>query len=316
MEPSPMKLPEIADGLYPMRAVTRLTGLNPDTIRVWERRYDAVAPDRTGGNARRYSSTQVRRLLMLREAVNRGHAISDVAKLDDSALDGLLGATSALDIRSTEPHEGGDGMFAQLAEEYLGAIARFDTYRAASILNRAAILLDSRDFALYVVGPILREVGERWHRGEMSVAQEHIVSVQVKSLLFQLMRFAAAYTATRKILLATPEGHHHEFGVLIAAVIAGGRGYAPTYLGPNVPFDDLIVASDLARAEIVILSVISTVTESEAAVLAAKLELLATRTTTWLGCPPDHPVTPYLTNVRVFHRYEDMDAALTVSGNR
>ena len=62
-------------GLYPMRVVSRLSGLTADTIRVWERRYQAVSPERTGGNKRRYSGSQVRRLVLLRRATELGHSI-------------------------------------------------------------------------------------------------------------------------------------------------------------------------------------------------------------------------------------------------
>ncbi|NUN15398.1 MAG: MerR family transcriptional regulator [Myxococcales bacterium] len=304
------KLPEIADGLYPMRAVTKLTGLNPDTIRVWERRYEAVAPDRTSGNARRYSSVQVRRLVMLREAVHRGHSIGDVARLNNSVLEALLTTVDTWDTYSQEGHDISSGMFVQLAEEYLSAIARFDAPRAALILNRAASLLDPLDFALRVVRPVLCEVGERWHRGEMNVTQEHLVSVQMKSLLLPLMRFAISTTNAPRALFATPQGHTHEFGIMIAAVIAGGRGYGTTYIGPDIPVDDLFVAAELFRTDVVILSIVSTMSNIDASVLAGRLEWLATRVQTWLGCPNDHPILPYLTEVRPLHRYEDLDAAL------
>ena len=73
-----------------MRVVVRLTGLSADTLRAWERRYAAIAPGRTVGNARRYTEAQVRRLELLREAVSRGHAIGDVVELDDAAIAQLV----------------------------------------------------------------------------------------------------------------------------------------------------------------------------------------------------------------------------------
>ena len=77
---------EEPQALYPMRVVTRLTGLHPDTIRAWERRYDAVIPQRTNGNTRMFSAGDVRRLSILRELVDHGHAIGHIASLSDEAL--------------------------------------------------------------------------------------------------------------------------------------------------------------------------------------------------------------------------------------
>ena len=81
-------------GLYPMRVVSRLTGLTADTIRVWERRYQAVKPERTRGNKRRYTGSQVRRLVLLRRATELGHSIGQVAPLPDEDLHRIIGETT------------------------------------------------------------------------------------------------------------------------------------------------------------------------------------------------------------------------------
>ena len=70
---------------YPIRAVARLTGLPLDTLRAWERRYEAVVPER-GPRGRQYTEAQVERLRLLKEAVDQGHAIGTVARQDTSAL--------------------------------------------------------------------------------------------------------------------------------------------------------------------------------------------------------------------------------------
>lgn len=75
---------------YSMRSVARATGLTPDTIRAWERRYAAIEPDRTAGNTRRYSPSDIRRLSLLREATQRGHTISAIAHLQEEPLRQLL----------------------------------------------------------------------------------------------------------------------------------------------------------------------------------------------------------------------------------
>ena len=76
----------VPDGLYPMRAVVQLTGLKAETIRAWQRRYKAVVPRRSQGNARRFTMEDVRRLALLREAIRAGHAISEIARLEEDQL--------------------------------------------------------------------------------------------------------------------------------------------------------------------------------------------------------------------------------------
>lgn len=303
---------EVEDGLYPMRVVTRLTGLNADTIRVWERRYGAVEPPRTEGRARRFTATDVRRLLLLREATARGHAIRDVALRSEEELRALLADTGALEqTRDTATPADGADAHARLRAEYLATIARFDVRRAGDLLARAAMLLEPTDFVLNVVAPILVEVGEAWHDAELSIAHEHVISAQVKSMLFALMRFAAAQPGARKVLVTTPEGHLHEFGALIGAFIAAARGYEPVYLGPNLPERDTVVALDLSRADLLLLSVVRDLDGPALAPLAASVARLSQRVEVWIGLPVGHPAAAALPDARVFHSYHDLDAALT-----
>lgn len=71
---------------YKIGAAERLTGIPAMTLRMWERRYDVVKPERTSGNGRLYSKAQLARLSMLRRLVDAGHAISTVANLTDAEL--------------------------------------------------------------------------------------------------------------------------------------------------------------------------------------------------------------------------------------
>ena len=66
---------------HTIKVAARKSGLTPHVIRVWERRYDAVSPDRTDTNRRRYSDAEIERLTLLRTATHAGHSISTVAKL-------------------------------------------------------------------------------------------------------------------------------------------------------------------------------------------------------------------------------------------
>lgn len=303
---------ELEDGLYPMRVVTRLTGLNADTVRVWERRYGAVEPPRTEGRARRFTAQDVRRLLLIREAIGRGHAIRDVARLREDELQGLLGQTGALeresDAASAVPP---DDAHARLRAEYLGALERFEVKRAGGILARAATLLEPTELILEVVAPILREIGDRWDHGTMSIAHEHVGSAQIKSLLFAMMRLPGPQPGARKVLVTTPPGHLHEFGALIGAFLAAARGYEAIYLGPNLPESEILLAIELSRADLVLLSVVRDLERDELAALDASLHRLKKTAEVWVGLPAGHGSTAVLSDLHLFHSYRDLDCALT-----
>ena len=100
--PMPTMSDDVPDGLYPMRAVVQLTGLKAETIRAWQRRYGAVIPRRSQGNARCFTMEDVRRLALLKEATSLGHAISEIARLDEDQLLKIVQANSPVMVEAPE----------------------------------------------------------------------------------------------------------------------------------------------------------------------------------------------------------------------
>ncbi len=96
-----------ANGAYRIGAVARLTGISPDTLRIWERRYDIVEPERTPKGGRLYSQQDVTRLTMIKTLVDQGHAISTVANLSVEELNRRLNMAqpSNLPTPGTGQHE-------------------------------------------------------------------------------------------------------------------------------------------------------------------------------------------------------------------
>lgn len=298
---------DIPEGLYPMRVVTRMTGLSVDTIRAWERRYGAVQPERTEGNARRYSAEQVRRLTLLKEATDRGHAIRELAQATEQDLRRLL------DVDDPAPAPAEEGSHDGIVDAYLGAIERFDTRRSADLLARSAALLTPTHTVFDIIVPILREVGERWSCGEITIAHEHMVSSQLNGLLSTMLRMTSPQPGARRLVVATPAQHRHEFGALIGAFIAASRGMDPLYLGVDVPWPELRRVVDHSGAEVVLLSIVRELEASEVAPTKKALKKLTEHCEVWVGCPEDHAVARAKTGARLFHRYDDLDMALTHS---
>lgn len=309
------------DATYSMRVVTRLTGLAADTIRAWERRYGAVEPARTGGNTRRYRAEDVRRLTLLRDATARGHRIGDVARLGEEALLALASSEGTLSAGAAEADagpgaslahgaSGPDGTFAWLRRAYLEAISRYETRRAAELLARAAVVFPPRDFVFELMLPIMVEAGERWEHGEISVAQEHLVSQQARSLLDTILRLSSPHPGAPRLIAATPEGQLHEFGALAGSMLAVLRGLDVLYLGPQVPAADLIATREATGAAVILLSVVYRGSARAVAELADELDAVASKAETWIGVAADHPVVPLLTHGRLLHRFEDLDIGL------
>jgi MerR family transcriptional regulator, light-induced transcriptional regulator len=300
------------DAQYSMRVVTRLTGLSPDTIRAWERRYDAVVPDRTDGNTRRYSAEDVRRLALLKEATHRGYRIGDIARLGEEELRGLTDAEEALAIEdeSEDPSKASNA-FIKVRRAFFSAIERFDARTSSDILSRAAAIFRPRDLILEVVLPIMRETGDRWHGGELTVSHEHLVSMQARSLLDAILRLSSPHQGAPRIITATPEGQMHEFGALAGAMLAALRGFDVLYLGPQVPSADLKNAIEISSANVLLLSVVLALTPKPTRSLAEEINSLAIDAAVWVGVGEDNPLTSRLEGARVLHSFDDLDIALT-----
>jgi DNA-binding transcriptional MerR regulator/methylmalonyl-CoA mutase cobalamin-binding subunit len=270
---------------YPIRAVSRLTGLPVDTLRAWERRYQAVRP-RRGGRGRLYGEADVRRLISLRELVEQGYAIGQVARLSDRQLQALIerqmAAGSGAGLSSRGRREARP-RFEQV-QAVLDALHRWDCVAADRELSRLATVLPARDVIHRVVVPLMHAVGEQWHSGRMSIAQEHLASALVRNLLGGMMRLYAPEAPPARLMFSTPAGEEHEFGILAAAMLAAGAGMGVVYLGPDLPAGELVQAARRAQPEALVLGLSGKETTpgllSEIQGIARKLP---TSTELWIG---------------------------------
>ncbi len=236
---------------YPVRTAARLTGLTPDLIRAWERRYAVVHPVRGPRGARLYDNDDIAHLRLLAQLVARGRAIGDIARLDRATLTSLVG----------EPAEPGgapelSGEDGHVLEEVLAAAADFDAERARALLGKALLAMGSGDFVRRVGAPLLLEVGNRWHSGQLSVAEEHLISALLRDLLLGLGQVRAARRAPAA-LLATPSGERHDLGLALVALLFLEAGLSVTHLGADLPAAEIVRAAAHSPVSVVGLSLVN-----------------------------------------------------------
>lgn len=292
--------------MFPMRVVSRLTGLTPDTIRVWERRYEAVKPERTGGNKRRYSENEVRRLVLLRRATELGHSIGQVARLREDDLHRILGESTSDGSSGTTS----GSVYSTLVEDYIDSIRNFDVRGAESLLARTAAVMAPVTLSLELIVPLMRHVGRAWQEGQLKTYHEHIISGQLRNLLGTLMRYTGIAPGAPRVIVSTPPGHLHEFGAIIGAFIAASRGLEPIYLGADMPFEDLSDAAQQSDSDLIVLSIARDCRADEQAAMVEGLRALASRHEVWLGIPRRHALASLDSSARLFHGYEELDQAL------
>ena len=236
--------------LYPIKFVSAQTGVKAHNIRSWEERYGAVKPERSHTNRRLYSEEDVKRLGLLKKAVDNGHNISTVARLSDSELLNVVGrdqnratdADTRLDSDQYPPIAGPESEYRAIVEQALSHVVRLDSLALESVLNEAAVAMPRQAFLQEVVVPLFKEIGMMWQTGRMKIINEHMASVIVRSILWDMLRTVETSSAAPRIVIATPTGHWHEFGALACALVASESGWQPFYFGPNLPYEEIVYA--------------------------------------------------------------------------
>jgi len=231
-----------ADHKYGIKTVAIQTGLTQFTIRAWEKRYDVVTPLRTETNRRLYSDADILRLTFLRLATEAGHSIGRVATLP---IDGLL------EIVGTE---GMIGQVPAIAKEVvsqetslrlyiascIAAVKQFEARSLESTLLGASTAFSQPVFLEKLIASLMREIGEQWRAGALRIAHEHLATAVVRTLLGNICQGFEMFTSMPNLVIATPRGQLHEIGALIAGITAAAEGWQVTYLGPNLPSEEIV----------------------------------------------------------------------------
>jgi DNA-binding transcriptional MerR regulator len=221
---------------YSIKAVAQATGLSVETLRAWERRYAIVAPRRDPTGHRVYAACDVVRLKRLRAVTERGHPIGKVARLSDIELDGLLSD------RTAEPPAAAASR--ALASRILTAVERYDLEECDQAIAMAFALLPVAEVISEVLSPVLQEVGDRWCRGVFTVGQERLVSSAVRRQISGLLNTYNSTSRGETIVFATLSGEPHELGILMYAALAASRKLRASYLGADMPPEEI---SNFAR---------------------------------------------------------------------
>ncbi len=242
-----------------IKVVARRTGLSQHVIRIWERRHNAVTPDRTDTNRRLYSDSDIERLLLLRRLTESGASISQIANLSREELLEMLGAEASFlapNPAANSNREANQQAAQRYVEDCLDAVRVFDSRLFEQRLMEASVTLGQRVLLEKLLLPLLRRIGEIWSQGEIKVAHEHLASAVIRSLLGTMVAAVRTDPNSPAVVVTTPSGQLHEFGALMAAVTAASSGWRVLYLGPNTPAVDIAAAVKETKARAVALSIV------------------------------------------------------------
>lgn len=243
---------------YGIKTVAGQTGLTQFIIRAWEKRYDVVTPLRTETNRRLYSDADILRLTLLRLATEAGHNIGRIAKLSGEELLELIGTGGAVAqlprmAKEVVPQETSLRFY---IASCIAAVKQFEAQALESTLFAASVAFSQPIFLEKLITPLMQEIGEQWKAGALRIAHEHLVSAVVRTLLGNICQGSDISAAMPNLVIATPQGQLHEMGALIAGTTAASQGWRVTYLGPNLPAEEIVGCAVQNGAKAIGLSII------------------------------------------------------------
>lgn len=245
----------MADAHQAIKVVARRTGLSAHVIRIWEKRYGAVEPERTGTNRRLYSDEQIERLSLLRNVTQSGHSISHVAKLPTEKLREL--ARQSQGPNGHTPREPRETSGAEtLLVDCVAAVKSLDSRALEETLKRASTDLGAQGLLQRVVAPLAQTIGDLWRDGAITAAHEHFASAVIRIFLGQAAKPFAGTEGAPVLVVATPAGQIHELGALLVGAAAANLGWHVTYLGASLPAAEIAGAARQNRARAVALSLV------------------------------------------------------------
>jgi DNA-binding transcriptional MerR regulator/methylmalonyl-CoA mutase cobalamin-binding subunit len=245
------------EGRHSIAVVSRRTGITQLVLRAWERRYGAVVPSRTATGRRLYSDQDLKKLSLLQMLTNNGHRIGDIANLSGEELRQLAAESGVMTMVAASGSLDGSVVEAQeLLGEALMAVQNFDDRGLETILERALLRLSKPLLRKGLLAPLLEEIGVRWGDGRLRIAHEHIATAIVSAFLTSMNSRYQVLPGAPLVAVATPSGHWHELGALLAASQAYESGWDVLYLGSNMPAEEIATAANSRGVRAIMLSLV------------------------------------------------------------
>jgi DNA-binding transcriptional MerR regulator len=249
------------EGALRIGELSRRSGVSPELLRAWERRYGLLQPTRSAGGLRLYSPADLARVEAMQRHLRGGLAAAEAAEL----------ATRTAQRDEAAPSAAKD--------ELATALESFDEAAVHALFDSLLARVSLDTLLREVVVAYLHELGERWERGDVTIAQEHFASTLLRGRLLGLARGWSQGIGPPAVLACAP-GEQHDLGLLAFGIALRARGWRIVYLGTDTPIASVTDAVRTCNAE---LAVVSAVNSRAFRRCAAELEELALLTRLCLG---------------------------------
>jgi DNA-binding transcriptional MerR regulator len=216
--------------VYSIKDIEKMSGIKAHTIRIWERRYGMVIPERTDTNIRYYSDEDLKELLNISILNKNGMKISNIAELDKDEIEKRV--VSLLDSSQKFDH---------VIDAMLLSMLEIDELALDIAFNKAWKEYGFEKLIEDIIFPLLERIGLLWQASAITPAHERFFTNILRQHFIVAIEkeVPLKISSSNKIIFFLPEGELHEFGLLFYSYIARVKGYEVVYLGASIPLQDL-----------------------------------------------------------------------------
>jgi DNA-binding transcriptional MerR regulator len=239
-----------------MKVIVKETGLKPDTLRAWEKRYGLPQPERTAGGHRLYSQRDIETIKWLITRQQEGLSISRAVELWQQLQADGQEPLLTMPIETAHPTQAvpSGATIEAIQEDWFRACMAFDEDKAEQILTYAFALYPPEQVCIQVLMKGLAQIGSGWYQGNITVQQEHFASELAIRRLETLISGNPPPTLQGHILVVCPPSEEHTFSPILISYLLGRNGRHAIFLGANLPVDRLEYTVSTIKPDLVILT--------------------------------------------------------------
>lgn len=233
---------------YSIKDLENLSLIKAHTIRIWEKRYALIEPQRTDTNIRYYNDEDVKKLLNVSVLVQNGIKISHVAKMGDDEI------KQKASFILQNPNDVDNHV-----KNLIIAMIELSEAKFEKVLNKTIITMGFEKTMMYLVYPFLEQIGVMWQTGSINPAHEHFISNLIRQKLMVAIDSIEPTDLKKphKFILFLPEGELHELGLLFYSYLIKVRGHEVLYLGQATPLKSVLESSEIWPPDFLVFFAIS-----------------------------------------------------------
>ncbi|PGQ78282.1 MerR family transcriptional regulator [Priestia megaterium] len=217
------------EGKYNIKAISNMVGIQPGTLRAWERRYQILNPVRNDSGHRLYTEEDLRKLKWLTEKVSGGFTISQAVSLLETESSTVGAFEEEGEVDSPQ----------KIRDELLTMLLSFEEGKAQDLINHAFSLYSVEKVVIDILGSLLVTVGDMWEKGQITSAHEHYTTQVLKTRISMIFYSLPSNGLLPKAIAVCGPNETHEVGLLIFTLFLRRKGFEVIYLGSSIEDKDV-----------------------------------------------------------------------------